>query len=177
MPENWKAAEFQNKAWFPEGMSLTNGSLWTLPTDSDKSLMLFWQEDGKNLSKAAYIENLDQRRGYEFSTQSGSVQIEKLETSEIITYPSLVSSEGRLVIRIQREQDGQTYDDSSASRFQGFLWKHAGRTYLLLASMVQNKNIWGLENDLSPSDRVFEQYIKNEVLPNILGGFIKPADF
>jgi hypothetical protein len=164
LPPDWRTADYPSPEWFPQGMSARSGSLWTLLTDSQKHLELFWEE-----TSAPPSENMFQS----FMQKCLSPLTAENVTSQIATwnFGSLSEKRGLWVGEgtYEYRQKVQNQEVITPYRFQGFLWKERGKTYFLLAALVQIKEFWNISNDLSPSDERFQSFVGQEILPNIKG--------
>ncbi|MBD3414895.1 MAG: hypothetical protein GF421_10750 [Candidatus Aminicenantes bacterium] len=162
-PSNWKTKPFLYKEWYPDGITKHRGSLWTLLTDSEKHIELHWKQSEDKVSETLFRQFLEEITQSE-SISEGSVQsrITEFRLNEIRKQQNGIRGEGTYTFRMTRED--QTSEQSY--RFAGCLYRENNKMVFLLASLVQLKGFWGMENDLSASGKVWNLFIEEEVLPN-----------
>lgn len=162
LPENWRTSDFLYEEWFPDGMTCENGSLWSLLTDSERFLELFWKESKEEISPDLFRQFLkevsadsahpkEQPRIFDIRLNS----LEKRGDQYIGTgtYRRLQYRKGKY----------QTVD----CRFKGLLWRRGKGAYLAIAGLVQLKEFWGMKVDLTPSDDTLERFFREEIVPNL----------
>ena len=168
IPENWRTNVYSNKTWFPEGQTETNGTLWTLMTDSEKFIDLFWKEDRQKANEDAFREFLRQFEKTSYEWNNIHYELKGLETKGILAEKGYFVGEGVYQFHSSMKVEGQERTSIEPYVFKAFLWTKGQRTYLLVASMISRQFLWGRPTDLSPTSGVFERYVRKEVLPRIL---------
>jgi len=170
VPDNWRTREYQDDKWFPTGMSDANGSLWTLPTDSEKHIVLAWARDDRPLDAALLSEFLERAISPVLGQGAGSqgpseARVEKGK----VQLDTAIAAKGCLVGRgsYDLEVHVRTITIRRPFVFEAFLWRDRGTTYLLLASLIALQDFWSRPNDLSPTAEVFNRFVQEEVLPSI----------
>jgi hypothetical protein len=161
IPENWQTGEFHDDDWFPEGQSDTNGTLWTLLTDSEKYAELRWKEEKGKISEALFNEYIDQIEKDSLVARA----MLKLINFDVVR---IEAREGYLVgdgtFEYYLGVDGR--EITKPFRFRAFLWNAHSKTYFLLASMISLQDFWNVPVDLSPADETFNKFVRDEVLAN-----------
>jgi hypothetical protein len=162
IPESWRAYEYRDTAWFPDGMTETNGSLWTLLTDSEKYVELKWSRQEEYLSQELFGSYLRQSESYSVLGRTFmrivDIKIDKKEAKN-----GCFIGEGTFGYNL-KAGDRET---TKPFKFRAFLWNYGGRTYFLLASMISLQEFWGIPVDLSPDDMTFDRFIRDEIMANI----------
>lgn len=161
IPENWRTSEYLDTDWFPNGLSRTNGTLWTLLTDSEKYIELRWDDRKKEISLQLFGQYVGQ-------IERDSVVSKAVSRVRDMRVKGIVERKGCML--------GHGSFESSLSAggrevrkpfvFRAFLWNHGDRTYFLLASMVSLDEFWETPVDLTPSDEIFDRFVQDEVLAN-----------
>ena len=163
IPENWRTNDFDYEEWFPERMSDTCGTLWTLLTDSEKHIELLWKKTDKKISENLLTKYLKEIEAFkpvpEDSSRYFNFTIEKSEKKDIML---ICSGKYRLGTHKQRYKDF-----SNEYFYKGFLWKNGKQSYFLLASLVNVQEFWQRSVDLLPTKETFDNYIQKEIVPNI----------
>jgi hypothetical protein len=162
IPENWRTSEYQDTDWFPDGLSRTNGTLWTLLTDSEKCVELRWDNQETEMSPLTFSQ-------YVKRVESDSVVGQAVSRLEDIKVKGLVGRKRCMV-----GHGSFQYSVSAGGRevrkpfiFKAFLWNRGDRTYFLLASMASLDEVWGLSVDLAPSDEVLDRFVEDEIIANM----------
>jgi hypothetical protein len=162
IPENWRTSEFHDDEWFPEGLTDTNGSLWTLLTDSEKYVEIRWNDEKKEISEALLSKYMEEIEKDSLVTKATlkliNFKIQRIEPEE-----DYFIGEGRFDYNLSA--DGR--EITKPFRFRAFLWNAYNKTYFLLASMVSLQEFWNISVDLSPTDETFNRFVRDEVLANI----------
>ena len=159
-PAVWHTSEYQDPTWFPEGPSDTNGTLWTLLTDSEKHIDLAWRPKVDKLTPDVMNEML---QALVLDTTLGK------DTAAISQYilDSAAMSQGRLygsgTLGLHYKGEGEPYTDDFV--FVSTLWNKGDRTYLLLVSAINTQNVWGRKVDLYP--RAINLFRDLEVIPRV----------
>ena len=167
IPPNWRTAEFKYPRWFPEGLTDTNGSLWTLLTDSDKVIDIIWEEGKKPLTRNNLSDFVNRFEDTHFCQEGVDFQVLNVAFSDMTEKEKYVTGSGTYdLFSEQKASDGNMYQITNPYVFQAFLWHVQEKTYFMIASVVSRKKVWGMDFDLSPTKDVFEQFIVEEVLPN-----------
>ncbi len=161
IPENWRTSEYLDTDWFPDGLNRTNGTLWTLLTDSEKYIELRWDDRKKEISLQLFGQYVGQ-------IERDSVVSKAISRIRDTRVKGIVERKGCMVGHGSFE-----YSLSAGGRevrkpfmFRAFLWNRGDRTYFLLASIVSLDEFWGLPVDLTPSDEIFDRFVRDEVLAN-----------
>jgi hypothetical protein len=160
-PEDWRTEEYWDSEWYPSGMTPTNGTLWTLLTDSEKYVELRW----------------DNKRS-ELSTGLFNRFIERIESDSIVSESALRITDIRIRGTVAREEcmighgnfsynlRAGDHEITKPFRFRAFLWTRGQKTYFLVAGMASLEEFWGISIDLSPTDETFNRFVQDEVLAN-----------
>ncbi|MFH1842180.1 MAG: hypothetical protein ABIF77_03155, partial [bacterium] len=159
----WHTDEFPSRNYYPDGLSGTDGSLWTLTTDSGKHLELHWREDSRAVSAELLTEYL------------GSLTTETAIPDSLVTWSDSLhldktwQEDQRIVaegsFRYHTRAGGQ--DDNESFRFRAFLWREGEQVKLLLAGLVAIQDIWGAFKDLTPTPETFERFVAEQAWPAI----------
>jgi len=160
VPDKWHTEKFASKEWFPDGITYTSGSLWTLLTTSEKRLDLRWQRSDDEVSAAEFRWFL-----HELPADSAVVRD---STLTLQVYLDTVFSreaflEGTGSLRYSRSLDDRTYE--SHYRFDAILWKDVDRLFFLMASLVSIDEFWGLPVNLVVSDEMVSRFLWDEIVP------------
>lgn len=159
LPENWRTNDYNDPEWFPQGMSDTNGTFWTLLTDSEKYLELRWHDRVRKLSNELfnwYIEQMEK----DSVVSNVTLKLINFKVESILPRKDYLIGEGTFEYRLK----GSTGETTKPFKFKAFLWTNYGKTYFLLASMVSLRQFWNMPLDLSPTDETFEEFVRDEVL-------------
>jgi hypothetical protein len=161
IPENWRTSEFYDDEWFPQGLSDTNGTLWTLLTDSEKYAELRWKDEKKEISEALFRNYTEEIEKDSLVTKA-TLKLINFKVERIESRNGYFVGEGRFDYYLRA--GGQEL--TKPFRFRAFLWKAYNKTYFLLASMVSLQEFWNMPVDLSPTDETFNRFVRDEVLAN-----------
>jgi hypothetical protein len=161
-PEDWKTAVFEDSTWFPKGPSRQNGTLWTLPTNSVKHIELFWDQDNVELSAASMTDRLRRMTGGPWRL-SDTICVSNIRLLSTKKDNAALSGEGIYDLNLKLRDTLVTFP----YHFKALFWKHRNRTYLLLTSMVHLKEFWNRKNDLPPSEKTLDDFLRKEVLPSV----------
>ncbi|RKY86681.1 hypothetical protein DRQ09_05760, partial [candidate division KSB1 bacterium] len=144
IPENWRTEEYVSSEWYPDGMTDTNGSLWTLLTDSEKHIELLWNKNDGEISKSLFYDYIKQIESNNTIVRKDTliynIKIRNLFVEDLIEKNEYISGEGKFdfVYNIS----GKKY--SSPYIFKVLLWKNKDKSYFLLASIIAIKEFWGI---------------------------------
>lgn len=161
IPENWRAHDYNDAGWFPQGMTDTNGTLWTLLTDSEKYVELRWENRKKKISEELFKEYIQQIEG-DSVVLKATLKIINFDVERIQVRKGYLVGEGRLEYNLKAA--GQ--EITKPFIFKAFLWNNDKKTYFLLASMVSLQEFWKMPVDLSPTNETFNRFVRDEVLAN-----------
>ncbi|MBU0983827.1 MAG: hypothetical protein KKA42_08155 [candidate division Zixibacteria bacterium] len=162
-PASWRTLPFQASSWFPDGMSLTNGTLWTLMTDSDKLIDLRWIGHDEPVTVARLESLLNE-------LLVDSVAAAKNPGVFSFLIDTGYTADGRVWVKGTLEwlqsYDGELLADERT--FVASLWTNENRDFLMLASIIHMNEIWGRQIDLSPTRETTQRFISDEVIPAIV---------
>ena len=163
IPPEWRTNVFTNEKWYPDGPSLTNGTLWTLPTDSQKYVVMQVWNDPKEPDAGLLNEWLAGLEGSDY-TQNEQMQVKlgKAEIGETKEGSGLV--EARLTMPFLSTYRGQEASEDYIS--VAYVWLDGTKTYALLAGMVAMMDVWGKPTDLTPSEETFKGFV-DTILANV----------
>ncbi len=163
MPFNWRTFEYPEPKWFPNGPSDTNGTLWTLLTDSDNYIDLIWENKSKAVSEQLFQEYIGKFRNSIWDFNKIEYSISDLKINRIQNIRNSIGASGsyRMNYRYQEKQGGETF------LYRAYLRNYRNKIYFLMASIISRNTWWNRPVDLTPTDDVFKAFLKNEVLPNI----------
>jgi len=164
IPPTWRTREYPNPKWFPDGQTPVNGTLWTLITDSEKRLELYWRQTDQPLNRELFDSFVDAFRQHPLILSGQAMQLKEIKLTDF------VSTEGRLVgngvCTYSVEFGGKEYKQPYI--FRSFLWRNGLRIYFLMASMVAMQEMWQIPNDLTPDPGLFDRFVKQDVLPSVI---------
>jgi hypothetical protein len=161
-PENWRTHDYNDKEWFPEGLTDTNGTVWTLLTDSEKYVELRWNAEKKEVSQELFKQYIEQIEGDSVVTKV-TLKLINFSLEGIQAKEDYLVGEGMFDYNLRA--NGR--EITKPFRFKAFLWNNRNKTYFLLASMVSLQEVWNIPVDLSPTDETFDRYVRDEVLTNV----------
>lgn len=160
-PESWRTSEYWDSERYPNGMTPTNGTLWTLLTDSDKYVELRWTNRRSELSTGLFNQFVAQIESD--SVVSGTaLRITDIKIRGMVAREECIIGHGNFSYNI-RAGDREI---TKPFRFRAFLWTRGQKTYFLVAGMASLEEFWGISIDLSPTDETFNRFIQDEVLAN-----------
>lgn len=161
-PPLWRTQTFQSKKWFPQGMSRTNGTLWTLVTDSEKIIYWVTTESHAGISMALLRDRILGLKGKTIPSGIAGVKARIIQAD--LTSPRKEGNQvwgmGRLTAQFEYQK--KKYDTQYL--FKAGLWNKAKGNFLLCAFAVR-KEVWKQPFDLTPEKTGLESFIKYEVLP------------
>jgi hypothetical protein len=162
IPENWRTNEYLDTEWFPEGMTRTNGSLWTLLTDSEKYVELRWDDKQPDITQEVFRQYLER---IESDSVAGETVMRLLEikVDSIKAQRRCFTGEGKFLYSLKAGER----EVRRPFVFRSFLWQYKSRTYFLLASIAALEEFWGMLVDLSPSEKRFDEFVEEELFSNI----------
>ncbi|MGB2804053.1 MAG: hypothetical protein WBD64_04050 [Candidatus Zixiibacteriota bacterium] len=160
-PETWRTEEYWDSGWYPSGMTPTNGTLWTLLTDSEKYVELRWENKRSELSTGLFnrfIERIESD-----SVVSGTtLRITDIKLRGTIAKKECIVGHGNFKYNLRAGDR----EEIKPFRFSAFLWNRGEKTYFLLAGMISLQQFWGISPNLSPTDETFNRFVQDEVLAN-----------
>lgn len=163
IPENWRTYAYTEPEWFPDGQSENNGSLWTLLTDSNRYIDLIWDEDKHRITEALFQECLDKFKNsvWDFEQVTYSMSDFKVDEARKVRNDFVGSGSYRINYRYQEQQGGEIF------LYRAYLRNYRNKTYFLMASIISRATWWNRLVDLTPTDDVFDNFLKDEVFPNV----------
>jgi hypothetical protein len=161
IPENWRTSEFHDPEWFPQGLTDTNGTVWTLLTDSEKYVELRWNDEKKDVSEALFSKYIGEIEKDSLVTKA-TLKLINFKIERIAPKEGYFIGEGRFDYYLRA--DGR--EITKPFRFRAFLWNAYNKTYFLLASMVSLQEFWNMPVDLSPTDGTFNKFVRDEIIAN-----------
>jgi len=163
IPQNWRTNDFNNKEWFPKGLSDINGSLWTLLTDSEKYVELLWDNKQSEISEDLFKDYIKRVESHHFETNGITWKIIDMNIENIEAKDDYIVGEGAFKYHLKKGKQ----EMEKSFIFKALLWNKDNKTYFLLASLRSVQEFWQIPVDLSPSREIFNKYLKEEVLANI----------
>ncbi len=161
-PSSWRTLPFETKQWFPQGINKTNGSLWTLMTDSHRLLELYWAKNDGPISADKLTKSLD---GLIIDSvkakESPGIRSYKIDT----TYSSddRFWAEGTYVWL--EDYDGQLLTDNCT--FIAMLGTKDNQDYMMLVGLTHMNEIWGQTIDLAPTRETVHRFLNNIAKPAV----------
>ena len=156
-PVNWKTNTFQYEKWYKSTVNKTEGSLWTLPTDATKLLILKWNYSDKPPSEKTIKVILKQVENEEdfLNEQILKIQNIKIENnnhlmSDVVTYTGTFD--------LSATYKGQS--ESEPFTFKLYCWNKDGRTFYLITSMINRTSFWEMPTDLTPLPEIRNRFYK-----------------
>jgi hypothetical protein len=161
IPSSWRTSDYSDSAWFPKGLTDTNGSLWTLPTDSEKFVHIEdFAYDG-TLSNEMFKEKFTKSMSGEFNTDKTKLLIEDSTLHDIQKDNNGFSSKCSFTFHFKTEK----YDIKMNYMGNAYLLEKNGKGILIIAGMQKLTEFWGKPNDLTPSDKTFSKFIEDDIKP------------
>lgn len=167
IPSNWRTSEFHRDVWFPDGMSATNGTVWTLLTDSEKCLWLTWENTEAEVSPETLSDRLKNIKGYRYHADGADYSIQDFSVSSAIEKDGYVAADGEYKRLYEVSIGGQEQTGTDVFLYRAFLWNRDDRTYCLIASVSDMQELWGRPVDLRPTSENFDRIVFEEILPNV----------
>jgi hypothetical protein len=161
LPRSWRAQMYLDPDWYPDGPTPTAGSVWALPTDSDKRIDLAWRTDPREPSPGVLAEYLELLRRPLPVADGCDASIGNIQLREVTETADRVVAAGHLELGYRSDER----DVVRPYRFQSYLWHDGGRVFLATASMVALERFWEQDVDLVPTDEVFETFVCRRVWP------------
>jgi hypothetical protein len=156
-PESVRSRIFPFVRWYPDGPTRSRGSVWTLPTDSEQLVELRWQPGDGPVSKSELEELLDSvGAGPGSSIDHDSLTVAVTERTE----GGLTASGAFDVVSVHGEHSVR-----NPFLFRAFLWHDGETAKLLVASMLCQHQIWGIDNDLTPSEATVHRFVSERLWP------------
>jgi len=162
IPQDWKAATFEDTSWFPQGPSRENGSLWTLLTSSVKHIELIWDIEDDELSTDSMVRRLQKMTGGPWKL-CDTIFVSNIAARASGKRETGMRGDGSYDLNVKLKDTLLVFP----FKFKALAWKRDNRTFLLLGSMLQVKEFWNRKNDLTPSDETMERFLMNELLPAV----------
>ena len=160
-PENWRTSEYWDSQWYPGGMTPTNGTLWTLLTDSEKYVELRWDNKRSELSTGLFNRFIERIESDSVVSES-TLRITDIKIRGTIAKKECIIGHGNFKYNLRAGDR----EEAKPFRFSAFLWNSGEKTYFLLAGMVALQQFWGISPNLSPTDETFNKFVHDEVLAN-----------
>jgi hypothetical protein len=158
-PETWKTEEYWDSAWFPNGMTPTNGTLWTLLTDSEKYVELRWENRQSEISTGLFNRFVERIESDSVVSET-TLRITNIKVRGTVANEKCIIGHGNFNYSLRAGEREET----KPFRFSAFLWNHQDKTYFLLAGMASIQEFWGISPNLSPTDETFNRFVHGEVL-------------
>jgi len=163
IPGTWHTDEFPSHTYYPDGLSGTDGSLWTLPTDSGKHLELHWRTDSRAVSADLLTEFLESLNTETAPPDSLIAWSDSLQLDKVWQEDQRVVAAGNF--KYHTRAGGQ--DDNEWYRYRAVMWREETQVKLLLMGLVAMQDIWGTFKDLTPSEAIFERFVTEQCWPAI----------
>ena len=160
-PETWKTEEYWDSAWFPNGMTPTNGTLWTLLTDSEKYVELRWENRQSEISTGLFNRFVERIESDSVVSET-TLRITDIKIRGTVANDECIIGHGNFRYNLRTGDRELT----KPFRFSAFLWNHGDKTYFLLAGMASIQEFWGISPNLAPTDETFNRFVQEEVLAN-----------
>jgi len=160
-PATWKTEEYWDSAWFPNGMTPTNGTLWTLLTDSEKYVELRWENRQSEISTGLFNRFVERIESDSVVSES-TLRITDIKVRGTIASEECITGHGNFTYHL-RAGDREV---TKPFRFSAFLWNHQDKTYFLLAGMASIQEFWGISPNLAPTDETVNRFVHEDVLAN-----------
>lgn len=154
-PAKWRTAAFEPEVWYPEGARYSEGSLWTLLPDAETQIDFFWLKSDDKISIkliTALFEKLQNENGIQFTD---------LVFNQFTEKNCKLRFKGNYKMINNAHYKEKYIGFSDNYLFHGEAWKENGTIFFLLVSIINVDNMWGIEVDLTPTDEIFEQILKN----------------
>ncbi|MCP4633308.1 MAG: hypothetical protein GY855_10315 [candidate division Zixibacteria bacterium] len=161
-PVNWHTSTFMASTWFPEGQTSTNGTLWTLISDSEKRVQLWWHPTTMPASKLL-LDSLLLSLPTDSTFAPADPATVKISVESTNSRNGMIEGIGYYLIT--EVENNQSYNDKYL--FRSLLWQQEGISYLLLTSMLAYDEIWMRPFDLVPSDSMMEHLLWKEIAPHV----------
>jgi hypothetical protein len=171
VPSAWRTHEFTSTTWYPDGADIHHGSLWTLPTDSHKFIVLSVKRERQAPDDAMLSSWLKTLEGDNISSN------DRVETTVASVARGKVDRKGDVLVARVDVTMASTYQeqtDTDPYSSMAVAWRNGDRNCYLLAGVVSMSEVWKRATDLAPSDTLLLDYMRGEVLPNIRAF---PVDF
>jgi len=165
IPPTWRASVFSAREWFPEGPTMTNGTLWTLPADSQKFIYLTRTTADGSLSASEIKQQIRRAEGVDYlldertTATLESIVIHGVEHKKTALALPL---EVTFLVLSQEQQSREVF------RSRAIAWQADGSTYLLIAGVVAIDQVWHRPTDLTPTDEEVDDFVMG-VLKHVLG--------
>lgn len=160
-PEDWRTEEYWDSGWYPNGMTPTNGTLWTLLTDSEKYVELRWNNQRSELSTGLFNRFIERIESDSVASKT-TLGITDIRIRGTVAREECIIGHGNFRFNLRTGDREET----KPFRFRAFLWNRHDKTYFLLAGMASLQQFWGISPNLSPTDETFNRFIRDEVLAN-----------
>jgi hypothetical protein len=142
-------------------MTPTNGTLWTLLTDSEKYVELRWENKRSELSTGLFNRFIERIESHSVVSET-TLRITDIKVRGTIANEACIVGHGNFKYSLRAGDREET----KPFRFSAFLWNRGEKTYFLLAGMISLQQFWGISPNLSPTDETFNRYVREEVLAN-----------
>lgn len=161
-PALWRTRPFQSKKWFPQGMSISNGTLWTLVTDSQKVIRWTTTRAKPRLSTAILKDRILSLKGKPWPTGINGIEakIVRVDLNGTSRTDNQVWGSGRLTAQFEYQKKKYT----SEYLFKAGLWNQKKGNFLLCAFAVM-KEVWQQPFDLSPRESELDGWFRRGILP------------
>ncbi|MBN2134121.1 MAG: hypothetical protein JW737_00170 [Acidobacteria bacterium] len=160
-PSIWSTGIYEDKKWYPDGVNSQKGSLWTLPTGSEKLVIKKWKNDKlpittetlKQFISELEKEKINYRKVMEIRLEN--FRVEKVVPPDENTFTA--TGKFSMVSTYQGEAGSEDFF------FTAYLWYDDEKTVFLMTGMVDRKDFWEKPVDLTPTAAQIEEF-NNAVL-------------
>jgi hypothetical protein len=129
-------------------MTPTNGTLWTLLTDSEKYIELRWDNKRSELSTGLFNQFIAQIESDSIVSES-ALRITDIKIRGTVSREECIIGHGNFKYNLKTGDREVT----KPFRFRAFLWTRGQKTYFLVAGMASLKEFWGIEHSSGHADR------------------------
>ncbi len=163
IPNNWKTSGFDSNTWFPDGPDKTNGTLWTLPSDSEKQIDIIWEKAAEKPTEKtieAFFERMNKFEGFKHL---------KLTIDTMFYDDNVWVFSGKYQLNREGVYKDKYSSFSDKYLFYGELWNMKGSNYFILSSYILIDNIWGRKVSLFPERKLFDKNLSliRNLLPHM----------
>ena len=163
-PVEWTPHTFETKTWFPDGPSDTNGTLWTLPTNSELKIDLAWFPKEDELTD---------------DVMKRLAQTLVLDSAAVVDTTAIIRHEVKSCVKDGRRFHATgTYDLLNTTGkepyvdpylFHAWIWNQGEQTRLLVVGDIHTTSVWNRPNDLTPDPSWFESWASDTAFQAVKG--------
>jgi hypothetical protein len=161
IPATWRTAEFSYAKWYKDGPTPSNGSLWTLPTDSEKIVHIRRIPSDQSVSADMLRALCNWLTGQSLRTPPGTGEITNIRMDNPRQLGGRWAGDVTMSIRFTTGDN----EELTTFRCRGLAWRQNGDTWFLLAGLGVTDKIWGMPVDLAPVDETLDTFVFRQVLP------------